>query len=234
MRAAVLLCCLAVGVAAGAAEDPPPLSNRWTQLLRASRPQPQTRPLPASAALKPLDDLSFTGPMPAHPFVLGNFAADGRFAVVNGGIELAEGRNAALQIVPRADQFELEGRIAMKDYGGWFLLLGWNEESGNGYLIHNCTMKESGSPWFITEMRGRKAVTGTNQELRQLEWKRLQDVKLMVQDSKLTFQLGATKVLDAETLPNYQPGSIIFGVYDTRYGPRPVHLDSLRIRAVGE
>lgn len=230
MRATLILILVSCGIVA--ADDPPPLTTRWTTILRASRPAPQPRPLPAGAAVKSLTEFSFTGPMPAHPFVLGNFAADGEFGVVNGGLELVTGRNAALQLVPLADQFELEGRIAMKDLGGWFLLVGWNDETGNGYAVHNCLMKESGSPWFITELRGRKAVEGTNQELKQLEWKRIQDVRVTVRDSQLTFQLGPTKVLDGEMLPNYQPGSIIFGVYDTRYGPRPVHLDSLRIRAV--
>jgi hypothetical protein len=214
------------------ADDSPMLTTRWTQLLRASRAAPQARPLPTNGPIKTLTDFSITGPMPAHPFVLGNFAVDGQFGLIGGGVELAEGRNAAIQLVPLADQFELEGRIAMKDLGGWFMLVGWNDESGNGYAIHNCTMKESGSPWFITEMRGRKAVEGTNQELKQFEWKRIQDVRVTVQESKLTFQLGPTKILDGEQLTNYQAGSLIFGVYDTRYGPRPVHLDSLRIRAV--
>lgn len=228
----VLLTCLVLGPVTASAVEPTQLTTRWTQLLRASQPVPHPRPIPANAPLKPLADFSLTGPMPAHPFVLGNFAVDGQFGIVGGGIELAEGRNAALQLVPLADQFELEGRIAMKDFGGWFLLVGWNNETGNGYVVHNCTMKESGSPWFLTEMRGRKAVEGTNQELKQLEWKQIQDVRVSVRESKLTFQLGPTKVLDRESLPNYQPGALIFGVYDTRYGPRPVHLDSLRIRAI--
>jgi hypothetical protein len=179
-----------------------------------------------------LTELEFTGPMPAHPFVLGNFAVDGEFGIINGGIELTSGRNAAVQLAERAGDFELEGRIAMKDYGGWFLLVGWNPETGNGYAVHNCTMKESGAPWFITEMRGFAAVEGTNQELKQLEWKRFQDAKISVKQTKLLVQLGSVKVLDNEVLPNYQPGAIVFGVYDTKYGPRPVHIESLRIRAV--
>ena len=190
--------------------------------------------MPANGPIKALGELEFTGPKPAHPFVLGNFAVDGQFGIVNGGIELVEGRNAAVRLVERAGEFELEGSIAMKDYGGWFLLLGWNEETGNGYVVHHCTMKESGAPWFITEMRGHKAVEETTQELKQLEWRRSQEVQVSVRGGALTFQLGATKVLDAETLPNYQPGALIFGVYDTKYGPRPVHLESLRIRAVAE
>ena len=216
------------------ADEAAQLSTRWTTLFRARRGAARPQTLPRSGPLQSLEELEFTGPMPAHPHVLGNFAVDGEFGVVNGGIELAQGRNAAIRLVEQADQFELEGRIAMKDYGGWFLLLGWNEETGNGYVVHNCTMKSSGSPWFIAEMRGFEAVEDTNQEIRQLEWRRFQDVKISMRESQFTFQLGAQKVLDAETLPNYQPGAIIFGVYDARYGPRPVHIDSLRIRAIEE
>jgi hypothetical protein len=222
------LCVLCVTVCAA---EPEPLTTRWTTLYRAGRASPQARPLPANGPLYPYAEMQFTGPMPAHPFVLGNFAADGKFGIVNGGVELISGKNAALRLVEQAGDFELEGRIAMKDFGGWFLLVGWDEEAGNGYAIHNCTMKESGSPWFITELRGREAVQGTNQELKQLEWRRFQDVKVSVQESKLLFQLGGFKVLDNETLPNYRPGAIVFGVYDTKYGPRPVHIESLRVRA---
>jgi len=213
-------------------DESPGLSPRWTTLLRVTPSSRQAQVLSDSSPLKRLRELQFTGPMPAHPFVLGNFAVDGEFGLVNGGLELVQGKNAAIRLVEQADQFELEGRIAMKDYGGWFLLLGWNEEFGNGYAVYNCTMKQSGSPWFITEMRGRNAVEDTNQELKQLEWRQFQDVKISVRDSQLTFKLGVQTVLDAESLPNYQPGAIIFGVYDTRYGPRPVHIQSLRIRGV--
>ncbi|MEZ6066468.1 MAG: hypothetical protein R3B90_12345 [Planctomycetaceae bacterium] len=136
------------------------------------------------------------------------------------------------QIAPLADDFELEGRIAMKDQGGWFMLLGWNAELGNGYAIYNCTTRKSGAPWFICELRGHAAVRDTNQELRQYEWKNIQDAKVSVRDGQVTVQLGRAKVLDGELLPNYQPGAVVFGVYDTRYGPRPIRIESLRIRGL--
>jgi hypothetical protein len=223
-----LACCLTGTVLAA----DPALTTRWTVLHRPMAGGGAARPLAARGPIQPLPNLQFTGPMQAHPFVLGNFAADGAFGVVDGGIELAEGKNAAMRLAPLADQFELEGRIAMKDQGGWFLLIGWNEETGNGYAIHNCTMRESGAPWFICEMRGREAVEDTNQELKQFEWKGSQEARVTVNDGQVTVELGATKVLDAESLPNYQPGEVIFGVYDTRYGPRPVRFESLRIRAI--
>lgn len=230
MRVAVLLWGMAGAVLA--ADDEGALTTDWKILLRPQRGTATPRDLPPAGAIQPLADFQFTGPMPAHPFVLGNFAADGKFGMVSGGIQRIAGTSAAMRLVEQADQFELEGRIHVKDLGGWFMLIGWNEELGNGYAIHNVAMKESGSPWFITEMRGRKAVEDTNQQIKQFEWNRPQDVKVSVKEGKLTFQLGPSKVLDGEPLMNYQPGQIIFGVYDTKYGPRPVRIESLRIRAV--
>jgi hypothetical protein len=226
-------CLLMLGVAGTVlAADEEPLTTTWKILLRPQRGTATPRDLPPAGAIQPLADFQFTGPMPAHPFVLGNFVADGKFGMVSGGIQRIDGTSAAMRLVEQADQFELEGQIHVKDLGGWFMLIGWNDETGNGYAIHNVAMKESGSPWFITELRGRKAVEGTNQQIKQFEWNRPQEVKISVKEGKLTFQLGAAKVLDGEPLMNYQPGQIIFGVYDTKYGPRPVRIESLRIRAV--
>ncbi len=214
----------------GLLADDDPRNKRWNVLMRPLRTARGVRPIPAQFPIRPLGELQFTGPMPAHPFVLGNFAADGTWKLVNGGIQRTQGYNAALRFIEQADQFELEGRMAMKGLGGWFLLFGWNEELGNGYAVHNCTMKESGSPWFMTEFRGGSAVEGTNQQIRQFEWKRTQNFKVVLKDNRLRFEVGRIKVIESEPLENYQPGAIIFGVYDTKYGPKPVRLESLRIR----
>lgn len=231
MRVTLLLLLLATGTTPFAAE-PVELSSQWTILHRPVRASSRPRELAANGPLKPLPNLQFTGPGPAHPFVLGNYVADGKWGVVQGGVQLAQGHSAALLLAERASNFEIEGRIAMKDYGGWFMLLGWDQESGNGYVVYNCMLKESGSPWFIAEMRGREAVEGTNQELKSVEWNRTQDARISVRDGKLSFELGRLKVFDGEELPNYRPGQVVFGVYDTRYGPRPVRIESLRIRSV--
>lgn len=214
------------------AEDEPPLTMQWKVLHRSVRPSANPRPLPPTGPIRPLTDFQFTGPNPAHPFILGNFATDGQFGVVAGGIQRVSGNNAAIRLCGQAEHFEIEGHIHAKDVGGWFLLLGWNDEFGNGYALHNVALKESGAPWFLTEFRGRKAIDDTTQRLREFEWNRPQDVTIRVVDKQLTFQLGASKVIDGEMLANYQPGQIIFGVYDTRYGPRPIRIESLRIRAV--
>lgn len=203
------------------------VSNTWEYLHRASRRARGRRPLPAASPLEPLDDLQFTGPAPGHRFVLGHFVADGAWGVVDGGIQLVDGHSAALKLAT-AQNFELEGTIDMRDFGGWFLLLGWRD--GRGYSVSNVTMRESGSPWFITEYRGDVAVPDAHEEIIQYAWRHEQDFKVTVKDKLLTFTLGRFKVLDEQSLPNYEAGDVIFGVYDTDYGPRPVSIRSLRIR----
>ncbi|REJ82081.1 MAG: hypothetical protein DWQ34_08030 [Planctomycetota bacterium] len=214
-----------------AAEDEVTITSRWKVLHKTGRRAQGVRPIAQSAPITPLDDLEFTGPAPGHPFVLGKYAADGKWAVVNGGIQLVEGHNAALKLA-RAKDFELEGVIEMQDYGGWFLLVGWDQ--GRGYSISNVTMKESGSPWFITEYRGDTAIEDAHYQLEGHEWRREQPFRVTLRDGELEFQVGKAKVLEGQRLENYSTGDVIFGVYDTRYGPRPVRITALRIRALEE
>lgn len=215
-------------------EDPPDkpeltVTTTWTDLHRSGRRARGRRPLPANSPLEPLDDLRFTGPDPGHAFVLGNYVADGEWGVVNGGIQLVDGYNAAFKLATAGD-FELEGVIDMRDYGGWFLLLGWHD--GRGYSVSNVTMRESGSPWFITEYRGSVANPEAHEHIISHEWRREQEFKVVVKENRLTFTLGRFDVLEDQALAGYQAGDVIFGVYDTRYGPRPVSIRSLRIRSL--
>lgn len=205
------------------------VTDSWEYLHRAGRRARGRRPLPANSRIEPLDDLRFTGPAPGHPFVLGNYVADGTWGVVNGGIQLVDGYNAAFRLATARD-FELEGTIDMREYGGWFLLIGWRD--GRGYSISNVTMRESGSPWFITEYRGDAAIPEAHEEIIQHEWRREQEFTVTVKENLLTFTLGRLDVLDEQALPNYDGGDVIFGVYDTRYGPRPVSIRVLRIRSL--
>ncbi|QDU40793.1 hypothetical protein Mal4_51530 [Maioricimonas rarisocia] len=198
------------------------------KVLYLGRRSRGVRPLPSSGPLKPLDDLKFVGAHAGHPFYLGHFATDGRWGVVNGGLQRIEGKNAAFRIA-RADSFELEGRAQMEKYGGWFLLVGWDQ--GRGYAVSSATMKVSGSPWFLCEFRGDEAIEETDHEYDGFEWRDEQPFRVRVVDRKLTFEIGGNTVLDQEELANYSEGDIIFGVYDTRYGPRPVRIRALRIRA---
>lgn len=203
----------------------------WTSLLAPGRGTPKPQPIPKSSKLVSIEELQFIGPQPGHAFVLGQFAVDGRFGLINGGLQLMEGKNAAVQLA-WADQFELEGVMEQAETGGWFLLLGWDQ--GRGYSICNVTLRDSGSPWFVSEYRGNQSISGRTQEFQKFEWRREQPFKVTVRDNELTVEVGRFKVIEEYSLDGYSPGSIILGVYDARYGPKPIRVRSLRIRAIGE
>ena len=234
-RAIILsLCCLAFISAVDAQEDTdvrhaPQLSPKWLSLYVAGRPVRNVLPLTAKDKLVQLDAFELTGPDPGHPFVLGNFVSDGQWGVVAGGVQRTGGKNAVLELA-RGDQFELQGVMDQIGLGGWFLLVGW--DNGHGYCLSNVLMKESGAPWFLTEFRGHKALPETHVEFPSFEWQRAQPFQLQVADNKLTFNVGQTTLLDQQELKNYQPGAIILGTYDTRYGPRGVRLTALRGRSL--
>jgi hypothetical protein len=204
------------------------LTEKWTVLVAPNKGASGIKPLPTKGKLTNYGDLSLTGPKPGHPFVMGDFDVDGDFSLVNGGLERTSGSNAAV-LLPKADQFELEGMMEQIEFGGWFVLVGW--EDGRGYLLSNPTMKESGSPWFFSELRGGVAIPeGTNQHP-DLEWLKLQPFKLTVAEKKFTMEVGKRKVLDGLEMENYAPGRVVLGVYNTRYGPKKIRINSLRMRA---
>lgn len=185
--------------------------------------------LPKQSKLVPLRDLTFIGPRSSHPFVLGNFAADGQWGLVNGSVGLIDGKNAALQLAWAGD-FELAGVIEQTGLGGCFWLLGW--EDGRGYALHNVVMKDSGSPWFLSEFRGGTAIEDRTIELEKFDWKGDQSFVMTVQDKTLALQVGQFPVVKSLVMDSYQPGQLAFGVYDTRYGPKNVRIKALRIRSL--
>jgi hypothetical protein len=222
----------APGAAPGEDAPAPPqvtVGKTWTQLFRANRRYQGVRPLAPNLPVKALDDLQLTGPGQGHKYVLGQFTADGRWGTVDGAIQLVEGRNAALKL-GTAKNFELEGTLELGELGGWFMLVGWNE--GRGYSIINIGFRESTSPWFITEYRGSSAILEAHQEVGKFEWKRDQTMRLTVKDQELNLEVGKVKVLEQQMLPNYDVGDVVLGVYDTNYGPRPVRILALRMRAL--
>jgi len=213
------------------ADDAPEitLTKNWTTLFRASRRYPGVRPLAPNLPLKSLDDLQLTGPGQGHKYVLGQYASDGKWGTVDGAIQPIEGRNAALKLAT-ARNFELEGTMELGELGGWFMLVGWNQ--GRGYSLINIGFRESTSPWFITEYRGSSAILEAHQEVGKFEWRREQTMHLTVRDQELNLVVGKVKVLDRQKLSNYDTGDVVLGVYDTNYGPRPMRILSLRMRAL--
>ncbi|WP_437204806.1 hypothetical protein [Planctomicrobium sp. SH664] len=210
------------GYAGNVATDKPLLLYRLT-------PTRQPVAIPPKLKITSLDSLQFTGPRPSDPFVLGNFAADGSWGIANGYLQALSGKNSAVQLC-WADQFELTGVAKMAGFGGWFLLLGWDQ--GRGYAVHNPTLMQSGSPWFLSELRGTKAIEGRTMEFDKFEWKGEQPFSIKVANSNLTVTVGKFTVINTVPLHNYSAGSIVVGVYDTKYGPRAVGIKSLSIRAL--
>ncbi len=204
------------------------LTDKWSVLVNPAKPRPGLVELTKKSPLQNVDEFTFTGPMVGHPFGLGDFAADGRWALVDGVAQPVEGKNALMHLVA-AEQFELEGIIHQEKFGGWLMLLGWNQ--GHGYSLSNVTLKESGSPWFISEYRGNKAIESTNNEVKQFEWKGDQPFRVLVKEQKLTVVVGKTAIVEDYPLENYTAGDLFLGTYDTRYGPKPIGVRSLRVRA---
>jgi hypothetical protein len=213
-----------------AAETSVELTEKWLVLLAPNNKRSTgARVLPEKSPLKNVRELAFTGPQPGHPFVIGDYQEDGDFGLVDGALQPVSGKNAAIEL-PTADQFELEGIMEQIEFGGWYILLGWDE--GRGYLLSNATMKESGSPWHVTELRGNAAVPESSTQVTKYEWLKSQPFKLKVKEKALTLEIGGKKVINQHAVDNYAPGRIILGVYDTRYGPKKLRIRSLRIKGV--
>ncbi|TWT55255.1 hypothetical protein KOR42_28820 [Thalassoglobus neptunius] len=202
--------------------------EEWTVLHLKSARMKGTRPLPKLSKLSTLEEFDLTGPQPGHPFVLGNFSTDGKFGLVDGYVQRLDGHDAALRVC-WADEFELEGIMEHAGYGGWFFLMGWDQ--GHGYGVSNVNMKVSGSPWFVSEFRGAKAIEGKTTELDDFDWKREEPFRLTVKDKHVVLEIGRFEVVDFP-LENYKPGEVIFGVYETQYGTKPIRVKSLRVRAI--
>lgn len=237
---ALLLGLIVATPAANGAEPPtensenpaaaPKLDTNWHVLVAPMRrARPGLRALPQNAPVTPLSEFELTGAKPGDQFQLGNFATDGKWGIQDGAVTRIDGRNAALKL-GRAENFELEGILDLGEVGGWFLLIGWDE--GHGYSITNIGFRESPSPWFITEYRGSTAISDTHQEVAKHAWRKEQTLKLTVKQNELNLAVGKTNVLKQQVLPNYSAGDIILGVYDTKYGPRPLRIKSLRIRNI--
>jgi hypothetical protein len=57
---------------------------------------------------------------------------------------------------------------------------------------------------------------------------------MSVKDRQLTVQVDKAFVVENYPLENYTAGELMIGTYDTRYGPRPLKIKSLRIRSPSE
>lgn len=214
-------------VSVGDAAEPVVSRGKWDVLFQ-SRRSPAPLPLPEDGPLRPVKQLNLKGALHTDPNHLGLFAINGEFGINGGVLQRASGNNTAVQLTEDTGDFELEANVNAEGLGGWFWLLGWKD--GHGYCVYNVTLKTSGSPWLISEFRGENGIPETLREFNRLAWKGTQPLKLSVMQSKLTLQVGAATLAKDLELPNYHPGALIVGTYDTQYGPRSPKFQSIRLR----
>lgn len=209
-----------------------PLTSEWRTIVPRTGSGATDRRIPG------LSDLTFAGPMPNDPFVLGDFAASERDWINStAGIAPPSGENAAIQLF-RGSDFELEGTMTHTGFGGWFLLVGWKETGsdtegaagGSGYCISNFTTRSLRSPWLLTEIRDGAAVPHRTAEYRSLDWQREQPFRLTVAAQRATLTVGRETALRSQRLPHYEGGGVILGAYRTAYGPKAIVLNSARVR----
>ncbi len=205
------------------------ITDKWTILVHPGRPRPGIVEFTDKSPIQNVTEFKLLGPSVGHPFCLGEFIVNGRWATAQGVVQVVEGTNTLLSLAT-ADQFELEGIIHQEGSGGWLMLLGWNQ--GHGYSLSNVSLIKSGSPWFVCEYRAAEAIALTNNEVKQFDWKGDQPFRMIVKDKLLSVTVGQTAIVEEYPLDNYTAGQIFLGTYDTRLSARPVKVKSLRIRAL--
>lgn len=211
------------------AAEPVVTRGKWDVVFQ-SRRTPAPLPLPDEGPLRPVKQLNLKGALHTDPNHLGLYAINGEFGINGGVLQRVSGNNTAVQLTDAAEDFELEASVNAEGLGGWFWLLGWKD--GHGYCVYNVTLKTSGSPWLCGEFRGDNGISETLREFNRLAWKGTQPFKLSVVQSQLTLQVGAATLAKDLELPNYHPGALIVGTYDTQYGPRSPKFQSIRIRPI--
>lgn len=181
----------------------------------------------AKSPLKTLDQFRITGAEAKHPFLLNEVVCDGRWQTSKGALQQADGRSAAL-LLGEANSFELEAGVNAEGEGGWFLLFGLTE--GHGYGVYNVTLRESGSPWHLSEFRNYEGVEATDREIARYACRGNEALYVRVVDGKLSVKINRRVLIEDEPLPNYEGGEVILGTYDTNYGPKPLKIYGLRLR----
>lgn len=204
------------------------LKSKWTVLHLEKKPSTRPKVIPNQSPLQTLFNLEFNGSQIDQPFLLGKFKSSSAWFIQNGYLQPVEAKNSAIQL-GIAENFELQGIINAEGTGGWYILTGWHQQSG--YMLSAVTLRQSGSPWHLEEIRNGQGLAGTHQEIFRHDWKGDQRFRLSVKDKALTLKIGKETLLDKQLQPQYQTGAIIVGGYETPYGPKPLKIRSMRVRA---
>ncbi|ODA31249.1 hypothetical protein A6X21_22510 [Planctopirus hydrillae] len=187
--------------------------------------------LPEKGPIKLVKTLNLSGPVKGHPHLLGEFAINGEFGILNNLLSRVTGANAAIEI-GSAHQFELEGMMQAEGTGGWFFLLGWKD--GSGHALFQIGTRTSGSPWFHCVFKEGAAEKDSHVEFGRMEWKGSLPVSLVVKDQAASLKVGTLQLAQNLPLRDYSEGGIYIGTYDTQYGPRNLQIQSLRLRKFAE
>lgn len=213
-------------------ETPPKLAEGWNVLLKIENRSPTPSPLPEDSLLRSVREFKLRGPHVGHPFLLGNFETNGSWQIVNRDLLRTGGENALLEL-PEVENFEVEGSFSSERLGGMLFLLGWTPDH-SGYVLYNPTMKTkaSGSPWHLCRVEKGQVVEGEDREVARYDWEGVKSIQWSVNESQLSLTIGTKRLLKELPLPNYQRGKVMFGTYNTRYGPKLLRVRSLRIREI--
>ena len=193
--------------------------SRWSVLFDGKN---------VEASLAPKVSFVGVGPVLKDPFHIHEYRPDGSWSVAN-RVLVPNGKNCLLGL-GTAGEFELEGYLSAEGLGGWLLVLGWQPEEQEGFVVYNVTLRESGSPWHLDHVHKGRVTLEDHREVTRFEWKEAQKFRMAVIDEKLSLAVGEKLLYDAIELPEYQPGLVAIGTYDTHYGPKPLRIGSLRIR----
>ena len=204
-------------------------AKSWKVLYKAQKKSLNKRTLPDHFPMEIINDVDLEGVNTKDPFLFNDFHSSGLWGIGKGKLTVTAGSDTMLKL-SSSENFELEGIMNAEGLGGWYILFGWNE--GHGYLIYNVTLKKSGSPWILTEIRGSKAIEGTHGEINRYDWKKDKPLQLIVKDKKVSLKIDKTMIANEVDIPNYSSGDILIGTYKTRYGPKKVKIKSLRIRTL--
>jgi hypothetical protein len=232
---AVALCSVPINAALQSSSEPDPLdielTRRWKTLLLLRSSRHKTKPIPADMPLQPVINMTFAGPHPGHPHLLGKYDADGRFILHQGYLQQESGKAALVQL-PKADSFDLEGIVNLKGEGSWLILLGWNAETNSGYCLYQPQLRVSGGPFHICRIEKGKTVPKSDQEIANVDLNGEGALRIRVLEKALSLQVLDQAIARDYFLKNYQPGHIMIGTYNSRYGPKKLGIRSLRIRKV--
>lgn len=205
------------------------LTSRWTTLVLLRNKRHKSQPIPADMPLRAVINLSFEGPHPKHPHLLGKYEADGRFIMHEGYLQQESGTAAMIQL-PKGDSFDLEGMVSLKGEGSWLILLGWDMEKKSGYCLYQPQLRVSGGPFHICRIENGKTVAESDREMANLDLNGEGPLRIRVLEKNLSLQVLDQLIVHDYRLKDYQPGHIMIGTYNSRYGPKKLGVASLRMR----